>query len=208
MLISIEELIDYLKLHNITFNGVLHVGAHECEELDFYNKLNIKNENIIWIEAIPNKVIEAQQRGILNVYNELITNIDNEETVFYISNNVQSSSVLELYIHLEEHPTVEYVDKIKLNSITIDTFYNKYNLDASKYTLWNFDIQGAELLALKGAINSIQYVRAIYIEVNEKELYKNCCLIKDIDDFLHEYNFKRVLTKMTTHGWGDALYIR
>jgi hypothetical protein len=45
-------------------------------------------------------------------------------------------------------------------------------------------------------------------EVNEKELYKNCGLIGEIDTFLNIYHFKRVLTNITCHGWGDALYIR
>jgi hypothetical protein len=62
-------------------------------------------------------------------------------------------------------------------------------------------------MALKGAIKSIQYAKVIYLEVNEKELYKNCGLINEIDVFLEQYNFKRVLTHMTQHGWGDALYI-
>ena len=62
-------------------------------------------------------------------------------------------------------------------------------------------------MALKGATNSIKYAKAIYLEVNEKELYINCGLIKDIDLFLSDYNFKRVLTNITKHGWGDALYI-
>jgi hypothetical protein len=62
-------------------------------------------------------------------------------------------------------------------------------------------------MALKGAIKSIQHAKALYLEVNEKELYKNCGLITEIDTFLSNYNFKRVLTDMTQHGWGDALYI-
>ena len=62
-------------------------------------------------------------------------------------------------------------------------------------------------MALKGATKSIKYAKALYLEVNEKELYKKCALITDIDTFLLQYNFKRVSTNMTTHGWGDALYI-
>ena len=62
-------------------------------------------------------------------------------------------------------------------------------------------------MALKGAIKSIKYAKAIYLEVNEKELYKNCALIGEIDTFLSQYNFKRVLTNITEYGWGDALYI-
>ena len=62
-------------------------------------------------------------------------------------------------------------------------------------------------MALKGCTKSIKYAKAIYLEVNEKELYKKCGLIGDIDEFLLKYNFKRVLTNITKHGWGDALYI-
>jgi hypothetical protein len=207
MLISFEEICKILFQKKIFINGAFHIGAHDCEELTFYNNLGIKNEDVIWIDAINSKVIEARNRGIPNVYQAVITDKDDEEIIFNISNNVQSSSVLEFGTHLHEHPWVSYVDKMHNTSVTIDTFFERNNIDASKYNFWNFDIQGAELMALKGAIKSIQYAKAIYLEVNEKELYKNCGLIGEIDLFLSQYNFKRVLTNMTCHGWGDALYI-
>ena len=207
MLISFEQIHEILLSKNINITGCFHVGAHECEEMGFYNKLGIKDEDIIWIDAIPTKVSEATNKGIPNVYNAVITDKDNEDIVFNLSNNVQSSSILEFGTHSQEHPHVVYIDKINLKSITIDTFFESNNIDASKYNFWNFDIQGAEFMALKGAIQSIQYVKAIYLEVNEKELYKNCGLITDIDTFLSQYNFTRVLTDITCHGWGDALYV-
>ena len=207
MLITFEEINKILLLKKIDITGSLHIGAHECEEINFYNQLGLENKDIIWIDAIPSKVNEAINRGIPNVYNAVITDKDDEDVVFNISNNVQSSSVLEFGTHLQEHPWVSYVDKIEQKSITIDTFFERNNIDASKYDFWNFDIQGAELMALKGAIKSIKYAKALYLEVNEKELYKKCGLINEIDTFLFQYNFKRVLTKMTPHGWGDALYI-
>ena len=207
MLITFEEINKILLLKKIDITGSLHIGAHECEEINFYNQLGLENKDIIWIDAIPSKVNEAINRGIPNVYNAVITDKDDDNVVFNISNNVQSSSVLEFGTHLQEHPWVSYVDKIEQKSITIDTFFERNNIDASKYDFWNFDIQGAELMALKGAIKSIKYAKALYLEVNEKELYKKCGLINEIDTFLFQYNFKRVLTKMTPHGWGDALYI-
>lgn len=207
MLISIEEIKQILLSNKISIKGSFHLGAHECEELHFYNELGLKSEDIVWIDAIPSKVDEAIYKGIPNVYNAVITDKNDVEVIFNISNNLQSSSVLEFGTHSQEHPNVVYVDKIKQTSITIDTFFKRNNIDASKYDFWNFDIQGAELMALKGATQSIKYAKAIYLEVNEKELYKNCALINDIDIFLSQYNFKRILTKMTVHGWGDALYI-
>jgi FkbM family methyltransferase len=207
MLIGFEEIVKILLENNIHIFGSFHIGAHECEELHFYNKLGLKPEDVVWIDAIPSKVNEAIKRGIPNVYNAVIIDKDDEEIIFNVSNNVQSSSVLEFGTHSQEHPSVVYVDKIILKSITIDTFFERNNIDASKYNFWNFDIQGAELMALKGAIQSIKYAKALYLEVNEKELYKNCGLITEIDTFLLQYKFKRVLTNMTEHGWGDALYI-
>jgi len=56
-------------------------------------------------------------------------------------------------------------------------------------------------MALRGAIDSIKFAKALYLEVNEKELYKGCGLVGEIDAFLAKYKFKRVLTKMTSHGW-------
>jgi hypothetical protein len=207
MLINFTEINNILLSKNIQIKGAFHIGAHECEELGFYNELGLKIEDIVWIDAIPSKVSEATNRGIPNVYNAVITDKDDEDVVFNISNNVQSSSVLEFGTHSKEHPHVFYVDKIHQKSITIDTFFERNKMDASKYNFWNFDIQGAELMALKGATGSIQYAKALYLEVNEKELYKNCGLITEIDEFLARYHFKRVLTDFTEHGWGDALYI-
>lgn len=207
MLISCEEVKQILSSNNIDIHGCFHIGAHECEELHVYDRLGLKPEHIVWIDAIPSKVTEAKNRGIPNVYNAVITDKNDEEVTFNISNNVQSSSVLELGTHSQEHPSIVYVDKIKQKSVTIDTFFERNNLDSANYDFWNFDIQGAELMALQGGINSIKHVKAIYLEVNERELYKKCGLITDVDNFLSQYNFKRVVTRMTCHGWGDALYI-
>lgn len=208
MLINFQQINKVLLSKNINITGSLHIGAHECEELVFYNNLGLNIKDIIWIDAIPSKVNEAKKRGIPNVYQAVITDKDDEDVTFNISNNVQSSSVLEFGTHAQEHPWVYYVDKLELKSITIDSFFKRNNIDASKYDFWNFDIQGAELMALKGANDSIKYAKAIYLEVNVNELYKNCGLINEIDDFLSKRNFKRVLTNITKHGWGDALYIK
>ena len=208
MLISYEEIINILNDNNISVKneGALHIGAHNCEEIPFYNKMGI--QPVIWIEAMPLKVKESLQRNIPNVYHAVITDNDDADVTFHISNNGQSSSVLEFGTHATEHPDVHFIETLQQKSITVDTFFYRNNIQPSNYTFWNFDIQGAELMALHGAKQSLPYAKAIYLEVNEKELYKNCGLIQDIDAFLSTYNFKRVLTNMTHCGWGDALYIK
>jgi FkbM family methyltransferase len=207
MLIPFSDINTIFLSRNISVKGAFHIGAHDCEELFFYRNLNLRQEDLVWIDAMERKVQQAKQRGIPNVYHAVVTDVDDAPITFNVSNNVESSSVLEFGTHSQEHPWVVYVDKIQQKSITVDTFFERNGLDASKYNFWNFDIQGAELMALRGAVKSIQHAKAIYLEVNEKELYKGCGLIGEIDAFLAPYKFKRVLTNITGHGWGDALYV-
>ena len=207
MLIQSQQIFQVLQYYNIHIYGALHVGAHECEEMIFYHQLGLNINDIIWIEAIPEKVQEAKNRNIPNIFQAVITDENDQFVEFNIANNGQSSSVLDFGTHSQEHPWVVFTEKIKLKTITIDTFLERNNIDGTKYNFWNFDIQGAELMALKGATKYIKYAKAIYLEVNEKELYKGCGLIEEIDTLLSSYGFKRILTNMTGHGWGDALYI-
>lgn len=207
MIINLEEIQNILTSKKINIKGCFHVGAHDCEELPIYNNFGIKTEDIVWVDALSFKVEQSIARGIPNVYHAVITDKDDADVVFNVANNIQSSSILEFGTHAIEHPQVVFVDKIHQKSITIDTFFKRNNLDASKYDFWNFDIQGAELLALKGATETIKHAKVLYLEVNSKELYKECALINEIDEYLAPLGFKRVLTNMTIHKWGDALYI-
>lgn len=208
MLISFEDIQRQLAIYRIAITGALHIGAHECEEMPFYNRTGITQEDVIWIDALPSKVAQAKARGIPNIYNAVVTEKDDDDVIFNVANNGQSSSVLEFGTHSKEHPSVVYIDTLRQKSVTIDTFFKRNGLSATKCNFWNFDIQGAELMALHGATDSIRYADALYLEVNEKELYKGCGLIGDIDAFVAKYGFKRVLTSMTSFGWGDALYVK
>jgi len=202
---AIKSILDILK---IPVTGVFHIGAHDCEELPFYKSLGVESDKIVWIDAIQSKVDQAKSKDIPNIYQAVVTDKDDETVVFHESNNVQSSSILNLKTHLQEHPWVEYVKHTSMQTVTVDTFFKRNNLDASQYNFWNLDIQGAELLALKGAEESLKFATALYLEVNEKELYENCALIGDIDKFLLERGFSREKTIITEHGWGDALYVK
>jgi FkbM family methyltransferase len=208
MLISQDDVIECLKTHNIDVNGVFHIGAHECEEMGFYNRMGLSKEQVVWIDAMPDKVVEALQRDIPNIFQAIITDKDDDTVRFNISNNVQSSSVLPFGTHSAEHPHVHYVGTFDGKTTTIDTFFSRKSLNPADYNFWNLDIQGAEYLALKGGQNALTHVKALYLEVNEKELYIGCALLPQLDAFLATKGFTRAITKMLEHGWGDALYIR
>jgi hypothetical protein len=92
------------------------------------------------------------------------------------------------------------ISQISHKSITLDTLFERNNIDASKYNFWKLDIKATELLALEGAIKSIKHLQALYVAVNS-------AVITQLDDLLTPYNFKRYLTKITIDKWGEALYI-
>ena len=208
MLIKQETVIQALYDHGIKVSGVLHIGAHECEELPFYERIGIPKGQMIWLDAVQDKVDQATARGVPNVFKAVVTDKDDDTVTFRLTNNVQSSSVLEFGTHAKHHASVHFVGETKETTVTVDTFLKRQNLDARKYDFWNFDIQGAELMALKGATKALEHVKALYLEVNTEEVYKGCALMNEIDAFLGERGFKRVITDITSCGWGDALYVR
>ena len=197
-----------MEAHNITVTGVLHVGAHNCEELREYRSLGLPSSAIVWIEAFPHKVDEAVARGVPNVYQAVITDKHNDIVHMNLANNVESSSVLPFGTHTKRHPTVKFVEQVELRTTTIDQFTIDNKIDISKLNFWCIDIQGAELMALRGAVNALQHVTMLYIEVNVDELYLGCGLLPEVDAYLEKRGLSRVAINMTNRGWGDALYVR
>ena len=191
--------------------GILHLGAHDCEErVKYLSRFNsITDDDIVWIDALIDKVNSAKERiPSVQIYNECISNVDNQTVSFNVTNNYQSSSFLKLKEHLIEHPDIYQISSIEMKTKTLKTFYHENNFKYNQFNFFAFDIQGAELLALTGAGDILEHVDYIYIEVNTKELYENCALLDDIDSYLSKFNFVRQNILMTEHGWGDAFYVK
>lgn len=209
MLITKEEILKYLKSVNLAdLQGVLHIGAHECEEVGVYRYFGIPEKRVIWVDALQDKVDQATERGIPGVYQAVVSDEDGAIVEFKRTNNGQSSSILEFGTHANHYTWCVVTDRYEMKTTTIDTFLKTHKLNPANYDFWNFDIQGAELKALKGAEDAIRYARAIYLEVNVEEVYKGCALMTEIDDYLASKGFKRALTRLVQQGWGDALYVR
>jgi FkbM family methyltransferase len=201
MLIKLEELV---HKYQINFKGILHVGAHECEELDVYEKY-INRNKILWIEAMIHKVIECKQKFNNLLIEQAVVSDVEENVKFNISNNGQSSSILELGTHKEKHPGVYYTTCFETRTSLLKNIIKNYNIE---FNFINLDIQGAELKALKGMEEYLNQVDYLYTEVNEEHLYINCALIGELDEYLLKFGLYRVEIEMTEYKWGDAFYIR
>jgi len=202
---------NFFEKYNICIpnKGILHIGAHICEERNLYNSINMTDDKVLWIEAI-NELVEKvkKENSNINIIEAVITDKDNEDINFMITNNYESSSIFNFETHLIEHPHVIETERRHLKSITMNTLFDNNNIPYDKYDFINIDLQGAELKALQGATKILPHIKFIYSEVNIKKLYDGAVLLPELDEFLNLYGFKRIETAMTPHGWGDALYIK
>jgi FkbM family methyltransferase len=204
MLIPLDDLISEF---NLSITGIIHIGAHLCEERSAYLAAGIPDSSVLWFEALPNMVDYVQSHcPSVHIFQAVLSNKDDEELVFRITNSTQSSSLLELETHKEQHPHIHEIGQMNVRTVTMDTIFKRHHFSANEYNFVNIDVQGAELKVLQGMMDILPFVDYLYLEVNEEHLYKDCALIGELDAFLSAFRFKRVKTVMTEHKWGDAFY--
>jgi len=206
MLIKFREIVNKYG----TPKGIIHIGAHLMEERNDYKSQGLYNT--IWVEANPKVYLNIEfvnnEPNNERVFNCAISDEDNKLYEFNITNNGQSSSILKLDKHKIHHPQIHVSEVINVNSKRMETLLLENNINIDNYDFLNIDIQGAELMALKGFGNLLNNIKYIYTEINTNTLYKDCALVSEIDEYLSKYGFKRVETSMTEFEWGDALYIK
>lgn len=199
MLIPVQVL---KKFWGVTPKTIVHVGAHNAEELEAYKLAGWGP--VTWIEAQPQKASELSKRipSHHKIIEAAVWDIAGIDLNLNIMTNTESTSLLNLGTHSKEHPTVKLSHTIPVKTKILADLLS--GLPAPE--LIALDIQGVELRAMKGYGSTISEVKWIYCEVNKAELYEGCCLISEIDEYLSQFGFRRAVTRWTTHNWGDALY--
>lgn len=178
-------------------HGVVHVGANTGQEREFYQKQNLK---VVWIEPIDS-VFEALVRNIeafpkQTAFKALLTSQVGEQVTLNIANNGgASSSLYDLARHKEIWPDVDYCGQVQVSSRTLDDLVDSRDIDASGCDLLVMDVQGAELLVLKGAETFIENLKFIRLEAADFEAYKGAPLRAEIADFLAERGFQEVAAR-------------
>lgn len=205
--ITIEECIGYLVRDHPAVApeyGIIHIGAHRCEEKSFY-KETLHIDNILWIDGNDELCMQYPE-----IVNAVVADEDGKEVEFIItSNDAMSSSILEMEEHVKEHPDCIEVSRVRKSTVRLDTLIETSESIKSKlYDMLVMDVQGAELLVLKGAQKTLENVRIIIAEVNIKPLYHGCPMMSELDEYLSDFGFVRYGVCMTKHGWGDAIYVR
>ena len=202
MLISFNQI---KRKYNMNITGIVHVGGHHGEEIEDYINEGIQNI-IIFEPLLDNFQILQKKCEKLNadiVGHQIALGSEKKIVEMYVSSNdALSSSILKPKIHLTQYTDILFDEKETVEVNLLDN----YETDTCNFL--NMDVQGYELEVLKGGIKTLENIDYVYCEVNRDEVYENNAYIEDIDKFLSDLNFERVVVEWTGETWGDALYIK
>lgn len=207
---NIEIYLDKMKRYGFHPKGVLHVGAHKGQELPTYRANKISP--VVFVEANPELAGALREKTAADADIHLIEGAASDSpgtATFNITSMDQSSSLLPLAKHSEMYPKIVVEKQIEVRTLTLDAAMAETGLDFASINMLTMDIQGAELMALRGATEVLKKIEAIQTEINYDELYDGCPHISDLDAFLEPHGFLRIKT-VTPYAkdWGDAVYVK
>lgn len=203
--------VEWMRAAGIHPQGVLHIGAHEAEELAAYSAAGWGPRT--WVEALPDLAEALSRRLSASTDDAVVTGAvwerAGETLEMHRANNGMSSSLLAPNLHLKYYKSILFTESASVQTIRLADALEQHRLRFGKTSGPDFiylDIQGSELHALQG-LNDSMGIKYIYSEVSTKPLYANQALRHELDSFLGHHGFRRVATvTLPRVGWGDALY--
>ena len=204
-------------LNDVT--GIIHVGAHRGEEVEQYSDMDAKT--VIWVEPNPD-VFKEMKHFLTSVgaaidshaFEYAVSDVDHDTVDFHLyygpdagfmRGNKGCSSLLKAKGRFESW----HQETIKVETITIDTLLTENDFKPSDFQLLNLDVQGAELLALKGASEVLNHVKYVATEATWKNPdYVDNVMYDELKSFLESKGF--IETEIVNHGpdWGDVLFVK
>ena len=200
-----------LRAHGVIPRGVIHVGAHQAGELEDYLRMGFTR--IIYVEANPALIPALRAKAQVHDGKVIILHAaasDADGTVrLRVTSMDQSSSILPLAKHKDIYPSIREVSQVEVRGRRLDTLLAEEGLRAEDFNFLNLDIQGAELMALRGAPGILAGIEALNTEVNLQELYQGAGLLGELEQFMAKLGFSRAAMVTPWHpSWGDAFYVR
>jgi hypothetical protein len=212
----IETFINTVPLESNKEYIIFDVGSRDCEQsIEFYKAF--PNAKIYAFECNPNtlpicrKNIENYRdritliEGAVADYDGEITfyPIDQQRTITsWTDGNPGASS---LFKSNGAYTVETYVqNEIRTNCHRLDTLMKQYNIPRVD-VIW-MDLQGAELMALKGLGEFLKTVQYIHTEACHVPIYSGQALFNDIHQFLTA-NGMKIKNNISLSGWfEDIIY--
>ena len=179
-------------------HGVLHIGAHLGIESHEYGN---RGKPVLWVEADPDTFKELE-KNIKPYDNQVAYNLllgDREKSVdfFRASNGSQSSSIFQ-FSNKNAFKGVSTTQVLSLLMCRLDSKFTPEVIE--NFDHWVVDVQGAELLVLKGAGQLLNSCRTLFIECSKSEYYSGGTQWEELANYLKSEGFRYfTLPKNITH---------
>jgi FkbM family methyltransferase len=197
-------------LKDLKYNTIIDVGANDG---GFARKIKkvFPNAKLYCFEALDDiyEELNAKTSSLDNIQTENIalSNEIGEVTFYRCVNNTGSSSMLEMGdIHKVAYPETAENIEVKVKTTTLDTYFESNPLVGP--TMLKIDVQGAEMLVLKGGLKTLEKVDMIFCEVNFLQTYKGCVLFGELYDFLNQRGFGLIGMENVSQSAVDGRYLQ
>jgi FkbM family methyltransferase len=201
---------------------IADIGCCEAEDSLRYSIL-FPNSEIYAVEPLPSNIakckanIERYKKSKIKLF-EMALSDRKGESAFFVSEGApeyasgeddwdygnKSSSLLKPDKVTEVFNWLKFKKEITVSTNTLLDFAKDNNL--FHIDLLHLDVQGAEMLVLKGASKLMENIKVIWLEVENISLYKNQPLKKEITEFLIDRGFF-VRHDGVTGVAGDMLFV-
>ena len=193
---------------------IFDVGSRDCgQSIEFYNKF--PNAKIYAFECNPNTLNICKKN--IEQYSDRITLIEGAvcdydgEIKFYPINQQKTITswkdgnpgASSLFKSNGKYQVEQYVqDEIVTNCHRLDSVMQKYGIPKVDI-LW-MDLQGAELLTLKGLGVHLQNVKYIHTEISYREMYSGQVMFEELNNFIISNEFI-IKNKLSFIGWQEDI---
>jgi len=229
---NIQEYINEESLHlnllSLLFKDIppkifIEIGACEGEDsIKYLNKF--PSVFLCAVEALPDN-IAIIRRNIPNTHEDRFRLIEAAVTEFdgscelHVSSghpdglpktnswnygNKSSSVLPPARLMSKIHKWLKFNKKIRVKGVSLPTLLLRQPFDFIDFV--HMDVQGAELGILRGGHDVLNRIRCLWVEVSEKEIYQHQPMASDIEKFLSDHGFVKVLDTLKD-GFGDHFYL-
>jgi FkbM family methyltransferase len=223
------NIIRFLAFRLKTIRGmtVVHIGAHSGEEAERYQRWCARR--VVWFEAAPYifeklqahiKEIRKQKRSLFAwltgaprtehiLVQALVGEADGKTAEFHLfDNDGASNSIFRMARDENDRfPGVrETGEVLALPVQTLDRELENAGVSPESVDVLVLDVQGAELLCLKGAPRVLKTARYIETEVSREPVYEGGVLLSELESWLSKRNYVRKTSVRRSHM--NAIFVR
>jgi FkbM family methyltransferase len=207
-----------MLLSDIRVQTIFDIGANVGQTAVKYSK-HFPKSTIYSFEPFPKSFEELRNKfdgnSLVKPVQFAVSNEAGTKTL-YINQSSATNSLLPIVDNVKDwipSDVTKNISTTKTSVTTIDEFCKKEAI--KEIQILKLDIQGGELLALKGAVEKLSAgaISLIYTEIEFVPLYKGQALFYEICDFLSGYGytlFDMYEPQYAKNGqviWGDAIFL-